>query len=645
MKPANVLIASDGRVVVTDFGIASAVGQMSEARGQASVGTAPQAPIGSPAYMSPEQVQGLEVDPRSDLYSLGVLIFEGLTGTLPFRGSSFLSLAAARLTQPIPDLTKLRPGLPVGLAAIVERCLARDPADRFDSASDVVIALDEMTAPSLRRTSTLRPPEPLPAAKSLAVLPFLNPGSKETDGIVESLWNDVIDALSTTQGLRVRPSSAVARFTGRRRNPVQAGREVSVDAVVDAMAYVDETGAHVVARLVSVVDGFQLWARRFSERSDDLLALSRRVAVGLSEALTLEPSAVSKRPSLDAETLDLYHRARRAQRTGFAIGFGKAVELYRELILRQPDDATILAGFATSSLWSWFYGAADSERCRTDAERALERALELAPDSLDVHIGRAQLLWNAGRARDAAVELRLTLRIGESLALHEMLGCLMREMGDFELARRALGKALRIDPESLLANLELARLSALEGDWEAADRFMARVTTPADPSLAAGRRRFTMRMALWRRDFEAVRAHVAGGEPTLSDLDQLYRLMARPDGQPLIQDFFNACDRKNTCTRAVAALRQLESEIACMVGDVEWALLAANRAFEAGLIDPMWLAKCPLLESMRSDPRGAKLQALMETRASEVRAVYDAVDRSPVSRRLDWVDEPEDSRS
>ena len=232
LKPENVLIASDGRVVVTDFGIASAVGQMSNAGGDDALGSHPRTPIGSPAYMSPEQVQGLEVDPRSDLYSLGVLMFEGLTGALPFRGGSFHSLAAARLTQPIPDLAKLRPGLPVGLAAIVVRCLARSPGDRYASASDLVCALDGVVKASAQRIASLRPTEPLPAAKSLAVLPFLNPGEKESDALVESLWNDVVDALSTTQGLRVRPGSTVARFTGRKRDPVLAGRETSVDAEI-----------------------------------------------------------------------------------------------------------------------------------------------------------------------------------------------------------------------------------------------------------------------------------------------------------------------------------------------------------------------------------------------------------------------------
>lgn len=512
LKPENVLLAPGGRVVVTDFGIARAFESMHDAGSEAH------GPLGSPAYMSPEQVQGNPADPRSDLYSLGVVMFEALTGSLPFSARSGFALAAERATHPVPEVRKLRPAVPAALASLVERCLERGPARRHASAADLLEDLRrvaaEMGEPSLRPSN---PPK------------------------------------ASLRSSTPRASSSC---------PPESGPP--------------ESGQH-------------------------LEGLTRKAEIAFRDGLTL--------------------------------GHGRAAELYAEIARRAPGDPDHLARQAVASLWHWFFGATTGceaggslamvavppDAPRADAEKAIERALSIDPDHLEARYARALLSSFSGDGTAAALEIMSAFELGANAHLHELFGQLLRESGAGMSARRELEAALLLDGEMLVANLELARLSALEGDWAAADRSFARVMHPRDPRCAPQRRRFAARMALWKGDFEGARDIASSGDPSLPGIDRVYRLLQERDPKPDLQRHFDDAEGAHGCAKAVAVMRQFEAEIACGLGDVEWAILAVSRAIEAGLADVMWMDRCPALEPVRRDERSTNLRAVLEARASRLR--------------------------
>ena len=253
LKPDNVLIEDGGRVVVTDFGVARAIA-VTDARATSAGGI-----VGTPAYMAPEQVEGGEVDGRTDLYALGVVLFELLSGALPFEGETPLSIAAARLVRPPRDLASLRPDVPSALVDVIRRALSRAPSGRFESATAMATALaSSVSAASLVRSPSVPPPART-EERRIAVMP-LRAGSPDDAWMADGLAEDLGDALSMIHGVRVR-ARAGAPEPGEDLRAF--GRKNGVEALVEGSVRRQGDRFRATLRLLSVEDGFQIWAHRF----------------------------------------------------------------------------------------------------------------------------------------------------------------------------------------------------------------------------------------------------------------------------------------------------------------------------------------------------------------------------------------------
>jgi len=258
--------------------------------------------------MSPEQVQGDPVGPRSDLFSLGAVLYEMLSSRRPFgRGSTVDVLHATIREEPPP----LGDSVPPALASLVERCLAKDPGARFQSARELCNALDALsgaTAGEARRAVVEH-------RKSVAVLPFRDLGSAgDSEHLGLGLADATITELSQLRSLLVRSTSAILRYQREPVDPQQAGRELSVDAVVDGSFQRSGAQLRITVRVVSSRDGRSLWARKIDASLDDVFRMQDEVSRSIARALEVELT------SSDEERLDLRVRA--------AAPPGKAYELY-----------------------------------------------------------------------------------------------------------------------------------------------------------------------------------------------------------------------------------------------------------------------------------------------------------------------------
>ncbi len=639
LKPDNVMLARDGRVVITDFGVA----RTSAGNANATVGVA----IGTPAYMAPEQVRGAaDVDARADIYALGVMLFEMLTGELPFKGDSPFVVAMARLDGEPPDARSLRPELSPALAAAVRRCMARDRATRFARAEDVAAALSALgptglsvMAPADHSTGVFARtlPGEVPAApivtptqssefaKTVAVLPFRNGGRPDDDYIADGLTEDLIDTLSMTRGLRVRPRALVARFSGQDVDPRQVGEELDVQVVVDGSVRRRGDALRVAARLLSVSDGFQLWARRFDRPAADLLVVSDEAAAAIAEALTVDANAQQRQAPSDPVAIDLYLRARAELRQSWGDAVERAVELFRQARERAPGDPTIIAGYARALARNWFFKSEDAPELAAEARSVAERAVAEAPGSGEAWLALASVRSIEGRAPEAVRALRTALSHAPALAeAHELLGAIQLETDRLPDAIHRLETATTLDPSLRRPRVDMARAYALLGEWDKVKSLLDEIAD--DESDVVSGVVMRTRLALWSPDPQVLLADLREfevgpmGSPTL--YAKLVVDVIEHDKVPMDQTQYiiQAAEQPGRSVRFQTLLLQLAAEVLAYACEVDPALKLLERAVPLGLIDKNWLELCPLLEPLRSDARFSAAHAIVSARAAEVTA-------------------------
>ncbi|MFT3770866.1 MAG: protein kinase [Minicystis sp.] len=618
LKPDNVLLACDGRVVVTDFGIARAVLE-SGAAGTTLLGV-----FGTPAYMAPEQVEGLpSIDGRADIYALGALFYELLTGERAFPGTSPFAVASARLLAPPPDPRKKRPDVPAACAELILRCMSRQPEDRPASVEEVsaeIAAISFPTSPQpVTRSGAPSALRDRASDKTVAVLPFHNGGPSEDDYLAEELTDDLIDALSMTRGLKVRPRGVVARFRGADGDPREAGRALGVQVVVLGTVRRARGKARISVRLVSVADGFQLWAKRVERPEQEVLAINDEVAAAIVEALTLDGEGAARAAPASPAAMDLYLRGRHEYRQFWPEHQRRAVDLFEQAAAVAPDDPMILSGLALSlSRLSFFAGSAHKAR----AWQAAERAVAAAPHLSESHLALGSVLLQVGEPKAAMRELRHAVGRGPGLAeAHSALGRLLVEIGAAEDGMWRLDTALTLDPDVPLACSAKARAHALLGQWDKADALLARLRgsegTISFWALGA-------RMALWRRlPGEAytpeVPRDVEHGLPWM--MGELLRNGRLPEAFPTLDDLTRKVEGGG---RRRVLFCQMYAEMVAFAGDAAATLEALRCADDNGLIDRFWLERCPLLDPIRADPRFLAVHAAVKLRADEILAVYRA---------------------
>src|SRR5690349_18442869 len=434
IKPDNVLL-SGGSAMVTDFGVAKALSASSNAAhgGITSLGVA----LGTPAYMSPEQASAdPSVDHRADIYSFGVLAYELLTGQPPVAGRTPQHVLAAHVTEAPEAITRRRASLPLALAALVMRCLEKRPADRPQSAGEVVHALDDITTPSGGVTPTGT--GPLAAAapsrgarwgaiaaalvvvsviaswlvatrtgdaaklRSIAVLPTDIGADTAHAFLADGLSSDLTTKLSRIPGLSVRAYSPLSVMHGRTVR--EAGKELGVGAIVMVRMARSGTQLRATASLVNAANDDLLWSEAFEASDQDQFALQDKLVSAIAGALNLSLSpatttAVRARGTRSNEAHQLVQRARFETDQFTAASLASAISHAEAAIALDSTYADAWAALAEA----WGYRADDFVSAATagpQVRRAAERALALDPTLADAH---AQVgLWSMTYGHDPA---------------------------------------------------------------------------------------------------------------------------------------------------------------------------------------------------------------------------------------------------
>lgn len=466
LKPANVMISTEGRVKVLDFGLAKDVraGNSSDATMTSDSRTQVGVVMGTPAYMSPEQVSGRPLDHRSDIFSLGVVLHEMATGCRPFEGASSAELVSSILRDTPPPITDVRPDLPSDLARIVRRCLEKDPRHRVQTARDVSNEFRD-----LARAAPKSAPAPLAdlqraAAPSsgasasdegfwIAVLPFKCSGTN-TDlySLAEALSEEIVTGLSRFSYLRVIARSSTARYAGQPVDVRGAGKELHARYVMEGTLRQAGNKVRIAVQLVDTLTGAHLWAenyeRSFSaenifELQDDLVARIVSTTADMNGVLPRSMSEAVR--SKSAEQLSPYEAVLRSfayPQRGTPEELTAARSGLEATLRKAPGYADAWAMLSFLSGQDYIHGFELQTNSYESAAAAARRAVELAPSNHLAYFSLAQSLWyqkDYGSFRDAAERaVALNPMDGNSVAyMGELLTYTGNEERGMQLAERA----------------------------------------------------------------------------------------------------------------------------------------------------------------------------------------------------------------
>jgi serine/threonine protein kinase/Tol biopolymer transport system component/Tfp pilus assembly protein PilF len=505
IKPENIMLRADGIAKVLDFGLAKLTEQKNlTSDSPALFETAPGAVMGTAHYMSPEQARGLPVDARTDIWSLGIVLFEMVGGRVPFEGATSSDVIASILDREPTTLARYSPEAPTKLEWIVKKALRKDREERYQTAKELLSDLKSLKRrlefeQDLERATNSGPQRiysAVPAGadhavfqsqrqssreavESLAILPLVNKGADPnmdylSDGITES----IINALSKLTQLRVMAWSTVSRYKGKEIDPRDIGRELSVRAVLTGRLMQSGQQLAIKTELVDVMDGFHLWGASYRCQPAEILDIGAEISSAMSEKLlvsltTEERRQLTKRYTDNVEAYHAYLRGRYCWNKRTDEGVRKAIEHFKQAIDNDPRYALAYCGLADSYLVLGSFGIAtmSPRDAFPKARKAILRALEIDDTLAEAHASLAFSLanydWN-WPAAEREFKRCFELKPGYATAHHWYGFTYLAAVGHLDQAIAEARQALKLDPLSLPVSANVGLLLYLARRYDEA---------------------------------------------------------------------------------------------------------------------------------------------------------------------------------
>jgi serine/threonine protein kinase/tetratricopeptide (TPR) repeat protein len=450
IKSANIMVIpheAGDRVKIMDFGLAKVSGDVQLTK----VGTT----LGTAAYMSPEQAHGEVVDCRSDIWSFGVVLYEMLTGSLPFKGESEQAMIYSVLNENPQSVTGFREDTPSQLTHIVERTLQKNPIDRYQTTRDLE---DELKALDTSEPSS----QEKKSAPIIAVLPFTNMSAdKEQEYFCDGIAEDILNDLTHLDGLHVVARTSSFAVKGKNHDIREIGMKLGAHTIVEGSVRKTGNRLRITAQLINVADGYQLWSERYDRELEDVFAIQDEIAKNIVQALEIklskrEERALGKVKTQDVQAYDFYIRGRAYYQQAHHSSTKYAIDMFSRAIERDENCAVAYAGIANSYSRLYMYYERDKENLN-QALIASQRALELDPELAEAHSSRGLALAQNKQYKEAEEEFETAIQIDPKLfeAYYEYAR-ICRAQGKHDHAARLFEKASQVRPEDYEAVLFLA---------------------------------------------------------------------------------------------------------------------------------------------------------------------------------------------
>jgi serine/threonine-protein kinase len=605
IKPENILV-SEGHAIVADFGIARAV-TPAEGHNLTQTGQV----IGTPAYLSPEQVTGEPLDGRSDLYSLGCILYECLTGGLPFQGNA-MAMMARRLTESPPSVRTTRGDVPEHLDRVVRTAMAPASAARYETGRALIAAL---RAPVVGHHKSDK--------RAVVVLPFVNQSPDAdneffSDGLTEEISTD----LARIKSLRVISRSSALRFKGTDKDIPTIGRELGVQFVLEGSVRKAGASLRITARLVDAETDEQVWAEKYSGTMDDVFEVQERVSREIVSALGItltsdEDRRLSQRDIKNVRAFELYLEARQElRRLGVATARGQA--LLEQAITIEGESAPLLGLRAWGMVVQLRTGLGDPATL-DEIERHADALIAMAPDAPFGYAARALASWERGDWRKSIVEF------GEAIARDPndtdsmfYLTMALNLSGLTDAAKKSASRMVATDPLAMWSWAAVGIVGWFDGG-------VAGSMDPVRRAVALDPNNYIMRWVIGY-------AHALVGDLAAAPGEVAFLVGAGPEVPYTIHLQALVCALQGNVSQALALVSALDlapfdshitfhfAEVFAMCGETERALDVLESSVNKGFCPAAYIeVHCRFLESLRSHPRFAPIVATARAMSEAIR--------------------------